>query len=427
VLDQLLGVLDQPKWECPLRVLIVCGPFLNGTDARAVQNRRLARTLANAKSNVVSVLSFDLDLDGQVGSTQFPDEMEVVRFRPSTTIQNTVRKVNLFHSKVLNRAASEFTQNFIYPKSDLMIGALRRRVDEFHPDIAIFIAQPYFIPLLGLQLERFSRMRRVAFFSDPWPYWNLPAPYGTYAFPLARNYNRHLISKIYTDFDRVLYTNSSAVEFMFANYPELKRNSNKLAIAPHFAGEIIETPSKEIVDRVRSSVVHVGDLSKERFTPQLKTAIAECINTHGISFTFIGNVCKNLKQSLELGEFGSGVSLLGSLSDTFSRYIASIASVNLIVEANMRRNSPFLPSKLTDVLTSSDRWVFVSGTRRQSDFGVAPEGAESGICVPHDSSAIVNAVLAVARSGPVNGDPCVESLRALAIERNRNLAAKFLE
>ncbi|MBR1280043.1 hypothetical protein [Bradyrhizobium sp. AUGA SZCCT0283] len=375
----------------------------------------------------MSVLSFDLNLDGQMGSTQFPDEMEVVRFLPSTTIQTTVQKVNLFHSKVLKRAALEFTQNFIYPKSDLMIGALRRRVEEFHPDIAIFIAQPYFIPLLGLQLERFSGMRRVAFFSDPWPYWNLPRPYGTFAFPLAGNYNRYLISKIYTDFDRVLYTNPSAVEFMFGNYPELKRNSNKLAIASHLADEIIETPSKEIAERVRSSVVHLGELSKQRFTPQLKTAIIECIKTHGISFTFIGSVCENLKQSLELGEFGSGVSLLGPLSDTLSRYIASIASVNLIVEANMRSNSPFLPSKLTDVLTSSDRWVFVSGTRSQSDLGVAPEGAESGICVPHDSSAIVNAILAVARSGPVNGDPCVESLRALAIERNRDLAAKFLE
>src|SRR5439155_8228081 len=125
-------------------------------------------------------------------------------------------------------------------------------------------------------------------------------------------------------------------------YPELKRNSNKLAIATHLADDIIETPSKEIVERVRSSVVHLGDLSKERFTPQLRTAIAECIKTHGILFTFIGSVSKNLKQGIELGEFGSGVSLLGSLPDTFSRYIANIASVNLIVEANMR-NSPLLP------------------------------------------------------------------------------------
>src|SRR5215469_901883 len=36
-------------------------------------------------------------------------------------------------------------------------------------------------------------------------------------------------------------------------------------------------------------------------------------------------------------------------------------------------------------------------------------------------------VLAVARSGAVNDDPCVVSLRASAIERNRSLAAKFLE
>ena len=409
-----------------LRILIVCG-FLSGTGARAVQNRRLARALAAAKGNVVSVLSFDKDGDGQPGNTQFPvlpDEIEVVRFLPPPT--TIIRKVNLFHSAALNRAAAEFTQNFIYPKSDLLIGALRRRVAEFHPDIVIFISYPYFVPLLGLQLERLNGMRTIAFFSDPWPYRHMPSPYNRYNFPLTGNYEKHLISKIYAHFDRILYTNSSAVEFMFASYPELKRNSNKLAIAAHFADEVIETPSKEIVERVRSSVVHIGELTKERFTPQLKTSIAQCINTHGMSFTFIGGVCKKLKQSLARGEFGSGVSHLGSLPDTFCRYIANTASVNLIVEADIR-NSPFLPSKLTDVLTSSDRWVFVSGTRRQPDVGIAPAGAASGICVPHESSAIVNAILAVARSGPVNGDPCVESLRAAAIERNRILSAKFLD
>jgi hypothetical protein len=213
---------------------------------------------------------------------------------------------------------------------------------------------------------------------------------------------------------------------MLASYPELKRNSNKLAVATHLADDIIETPSKEIVERVRSSVVHVGELSEERYTPQLRAAIAECIKSHGISFTFIGYACKSLQQSVALGEFGSGVSLLGSLPDTFSRYIANIASVNLIVEANIK-NSPFLPSKLTDVLTSSDRWVFVSGTRRRPDVGIASQRATGGICVPHESSAIVEAILDVARSGPVNSDPCVESLRASAIERNRDLASKFIE
>jgi hypothetical protein len=409
-----------------LRVLIVCGPLLYGTSARAVQNRRLARALARLNGNVVSVLSFDKEVDGQPGKIQFPSETEVVRFLPSTTVQTIVRKVNLFHSAALNTAAAEFTQNFIYPKSDLLTGALRRRIAEFQPDIAIFVAQPFYIPLLGLQLEPIRGMRKIAFFSDPWPYRDLPPPYNRNAFPLAGGYNRNLISKIYTHFDRVLYTNSSAVELMFASYPELKQNSNKLAIASHLADDIIDTPSREIVERVRSSVVHLGDLTRERFTPQLKAAMAECVNTHGISFTFIGNVCKNLKQSVEREEFGSGVSLLGSLPDTFSRYIANMASVNLIVEANIR-DSPFLPSKLTDVLTSSDRWVFISGTRRQPDIGIAPARVVNGICVPHDSSAIVNAILAVARSGPVNGDPCVESLRASAIERNRNLAAKFLE
>lgn len=374
----------------------------------------------------MSVLSLDKDVAGQLGSPQFSDEMEVVRLLPSTTIQTVVRKINLIQSAALNRAAMEFTHNFIYPNSDLLIGALRRRVAEFRPDIAIFIAQPYFIPLLGLQLEHLRGMRKIAFFSDPWPYQTLPSPYSKYALPFAGRYNRCQISRIYSHFDRVLYTNSSAVECMFATYPELERNSNKLAVATHLADDIIETPSKEIAELVRSSVVHVGDLSKERFTPQLKTAMAECINTHGIPFTFIGTVGKNLKHSLEHGEFGSSVSFLGSLPDTFSRYIANIASVNLIVEANLR-NSPFLPSKVTDVLTSSDRWVFVSGTRRRPDIGIAPECAVSGICVPHESSAIVNAILAVARSGPVNGDPCIESLRASAIERNRTLAAKFLE
>ena len=100
--------------------------------------------------------------------------------------------------------------------------------------------------------------------------------------------------------------------------------------------------------------------------------------------------------------------------------------MNLIVEADIKE-SPFLPSKLTDILTSSDRWVFVSGTRRQPGFGIAPAGTTNGLCVPHDSSAIVDAILAVVRSGPVNADPCVESLRVSAIERNQNLASKFLE
>lgn len=409
-----------------LRVLIVCGPLLYGTSARAVQNRRLARALASLNGNVVSVLSFDKELDAQAGDPQFLGEAEVVRFVPSTTVQTIVRKMNLVHSAALNRAAAEFTQNFIYPKSDLLTEALRRRMVEFQPDIAIFVAQPFYIPLLGLQLEPIRGMRKIAFFSDPWPYRDLPPPYNRHAFPLAGAYNGNLISKIYTHFDRVLYTNSSAVELMFASYPELRKNVNKLSVVSHLADDIIDTPSREIVERVRSSVVHLGDLTKERFTPQLKAAMAACINTHGISFTFIGNVCKNLKQSVELEEFGRGVSLLGSVPDTFSRYIANMALVNLIVEANIR-DSPFLPSKLTDVLTSSDRWVFVSGTPRRPDLGIAPARAVNGICVPHDSSAIANSILAVARSGPVDGDPCVDSLRASAIERNRNLATKFLE
>jgi hypothetical protein len=99
---------------------------------------------------------------------------------------------------------------------------------------------------------------------------------------------------------------------------------------------------------------------------------------------------------------------------------------NLVVEADIK-DSPFLPSKLTDVLTSSDRWVFVSGTRRQPGVGITPGGGEKGICVPHDSFAIVDALLAVTHLHAVNADPCVGSLRAGAIERNRNLATKYLE
>ena len=157
-----------------LRVLIVCGPLLYGTSARAVQNRRLARALASLNGNVVSVLSFDKEVDGQAGNPQFLGETEVVRFLPSTTFQTIVRKMNLIHSAALNRAAEEFTQNFIYPKSDLLIGALRRRMVEFQPDITIFVAQPFYIPLLGLQLEPIRGMRKIAFFSDPWPYRDLP-------------------------------------------------------------------------------------------------------------------------------------------------------------------------------------------------------------------------------------------------------------
>lgn len=374
----------------------------------------------------MSVLSLDRDIDGQPRDKRSQDETEVVRLPIPTAIETIVRKVNLVQSRVLNRAALEFASNFIYPKSDLLIGAIRRRVAEFRPDVAIFIATPYYIPLLGLQLEHLSGMRKIAFFSDPWPYATLPPPFNSHAIPFARHYNRNLISRVYSHFDRILYTNSSAIEFMLASYPELKRNSKKLAVVPHLADEIVETPSREIVERIRSSVVHLGDLSKERFTPQLRTAMAECINTHGISFTFIGSVCTKLRQSLARGEFGNGVSLVGSLPDRFSRYIANRASVNLIVEADIK-DSPFLPSKLTDVLTSSDRWVFVSGTRRQPGVGIAPAENANGLCVVHDSSAIVNAILAVARSRPVNADPCIESLRSSAIERNRNLANKFLE
>ena len=409
-----------------LRILIVCGPFLYGMSARAVQNRRLARTLAAVNGNIVSILSFDGEAGGRADHSQFPDGIEVVRCPPSSAIQNIVRKLNLVRSSIVNRVATEFASNFIYPKSDLLIGALRRRVAEFQPQLAIFIAQPFFVPLLGLQLDSLDETRKIAFFSDPWPYRGLPSPYDRYAFPLAGNYNRKQISQVYSNFDRVIYTNSFAVEFMLGRYPELKRNSSKLAVAAHLADEIIEIPSAEVVERVRSSVVHLGDLSKERFSPQLKEAMLQCIHSHGISFTFIGSVCKKLKQSVERGEFGNGVCLLGPLPDKFSRYIASKALANLIVEADIK-DSPYLPSKLTDVLTSSDRWVFVSGTRRQPGVGITSEGTAKGICVPHDSSAIVDAVLAVTHSHAPNADPCLCSLRAGAIERNRNLATKYIE
>lgn len=412
--------------ERTLRILIVCGPFLYGMSARAVQNRRLARTLAAVNGNIVSVLSFDTEVGGRPDHSQFPDEIEVVRFPPSSAIQDIVRRLNLVRSTIVNRVATEFASNFMYPKSNLLIGALRRRVAEFQPEFAIFVAQPFFVPLLGLQLESLDDVRKIAFFSDPWPYRGLPSPYNRYAFPLAGNYNRKLISQVYSNFDRVIYTNSSAVEFMFDHYPELKRHSGKLAVAAHLADELIDIPSTEVVERARSSVVHLGDLSKERFSPQLKEAMAQCIHSHGMSFTFIGSVCQKLKQSLESGEFGNGVCLLGPLPDKFSRYIASRALANLIVEADIK-DSPYLPSKLTDVLTSSDRWVFVSGTQRQPGVGITPEGAAKGICVPHDSSAIVAALLAVTHSRAVNADPCVGSLRAGAIERNRNLATKYLE
>ncbi|MBR0784918.1 hypothetical protein [Bradyrhizobium iriomotense] len=374
----------------------------------------------------MSVLSLDSEAGGRPDRSELPDEIEVVRLAPPSAIQGIVRKLNLVHSTIVNRVATEFVSNFVYPKSNFLIGALRRRVAEFHPELAIFIAQPFFVPLLGLKLESLDEIRKIAFFSDPWPYRGLPSPYDRYAFPLAGNYNRKLISRVYANFDRVIYTNSSAVEFMLNHYPELERNSNKLAVAAHLADELIEIPSKEVVDRVRSSVVHLGDLSKERFSPQLREAMAQCIHSHGISFTFIGSVCERLRQGVESGDFGNGVCLLGSLPDKFSRYIASRALANLIVEADIK-DSPYLPSKLTDVLTSSDRWVFVSGTRRQPGIGITSERAAKGTCVPHDSAAIVDALLAVTRSHSINVDRCVGSLRVGAIERNRSLATKYLE
>jgi hypothetical protein len=71
---------------------------------------------------------------------------------------------------------------------------------------------------------------------------------------------------------------------------------------------------------------------------------------------------------------GRVLKLVNIVRDAFSRFIANIASVNLIVEANMR-NSAFLPGTLTDVLTSSDRWVFRLGNAEASRRGRRTRGS----------------------------------------------------
>jgi glycosyltransferase involved in cell wall biosynthesis len=226
--------------------------------------------------------------------------------------------------------------------------AARRALAAQPADLIVSFGQPWSDHLIGLQLQRETRLPWVAHFSDPW----LDSPYLDGAAWQRRIWSR-MERDVVAAASRVVFVNQQTADRVMAKYPAEWRARARV-VPQGFDPRVAPRPAR-VPSTGPLRVVYTGRFYDGVRTPDMLLAALALLQRQApiegrIQVEFVGGSMQSYARTA--GQLGlSGVTTFsGRRSPGAARDAAAAADLLLVIDAPSRGPNLFLPSKLIDYL-----------------------------------------------------------------------------
>ncbi len=249
-------------------------------------------------------------------------------------------------------------------------------------DAILTFSFPLSLNLLGRDLKSFFNCPWIAHQSDPWA----DNPFMHYG-PLTRPLNQRMENKCFTAADRLVFTCAEARDFFRAKYPAL---STKISHIDHsfdaslFPPSTLNAPGAKIIRYVG------GFYGSRTARPLLDVLSSLSVSARkNLKFEIVGGNAKTRILVEKSGLSPDLISVTGRVNYAQSLAIMRASDVLLVIDAPLRTDNIFFPSKLVDYIAA-----------RRPIIGISTPGPTSRIlksfgypCFAHDKTADLRSAL----------------------------------
>ncbi|MBF8148510.1 hypothetical protein ITJ86_01290 [Winogradskyella sp. F6397] len=320
-----------------MTILIVAKSY-NQQSARAIQMRRVVDALNTyIDANIILITQGDNSEDFE--SNNFKKININSAFNPKTS-----RIKQRFFSGLSN-----FDQNFIEESVKVIDGIVKSQ----QVDVLLTVSTPIECHNIGLIIKtRNPKIKWISFFSDLWPSHIVPKP--LYRKKMGSKKDIDFMSQVAEYSDVIVTPSKYTLEVLKENISSIKA---KLETINHCGRDLQHYESK---NELSGYLVHSGFLQKERISEDLILAIKKFENDPTFKgFIHIGKYHSNLTKLIKKHNCKK-ILLIGSVPEELAGSLQEMCHVSMVIEAPMKKRSPFLPSKITDALLFSDKVVCIS-------------------------------------------------------------------
>jgi hypothetical protein len=343
-----------------MNILIIAKTYNSGAMARAIQMRRVVNAL-------IDFGNFDVTLITE-------GENELVEKSGNLEVINCKRSV----FKLFNREKIAGVQlnDIVFLRKNTFVNDsiefAKKIIVEKSIQLVLTVSTPFDAHSAGLKIKNeFPAITWVTFFSDLWPSCFLPHPYGDNF--LSAKKKTTMMKEVVQNCDGIISPSRYTLDIISTNF----HPKAKLMAIPHCLSET----SFDVEETLQGYVVHSGLLSKERIAEPLIEAINElAIEDKGFKgLVHVGSYDNLLKRLIDKHKCRH-IFLLGHMPEAMANRIQRLYEVGIIIEAPMKEFSPFMPSKVTDIIQLNKKLIVISPEKSfLSDFASDNEGVFSCI------------------------------------------------
>ena len=323
-----------------MNILIIAKTFHSEQSARGIQMRRVINALTNYTDHRITLVT-----EGKSELDSTNEKLQIINISSSTFSFP-------FIEKIVDRLVCSI---FCFKKDNFhvkTISILEKELKNTKFDLLLTVSTPFVSHLVGLEIKKmYPNLYWVSFFSDLWPSFLLPKPY----------YRKKILSKLEINQMRKVVEKCDVIstpsEYTLHLIKQHFKTNAKLKTIPHCINE-------EIIEkrhRIKGYIVHSGFLQKERINENLVDAINELAkeNDEFKGLVHIGAYTKSLKKLMQEKNCEK-IILLGKIPEQLSHTIQGLFEIGLIIEAPMGKQSPFLPSKITDCISQNSKLISIT-------------------------------------------------------------------
>jgi hypothetical protein len=292
-------------------------------------------------------------------------------------------------------------------------------------DLVLTCSQPHANHLLGLELQRRTRLPWVAYFSDPWT----DSPYQTFGTEAVRRHLSTLEDQVLSAADLVLYTCEEMRELVLANHPVL--DPDKAGVLPHaFVDSWFESDLPERLGETPLRLLQTGSFYGPRTPAPLIDSLWRVRQRRrlngAIRIDSYGGMDERWPKRIAERGLGEAFQTHGFVAYLESLSLMRQADGLLLIDAPLASTaeSVFLPSKLIDYLGSGVPVIAVTPSEGATARVLRECG---GTVIPIESEAELDRLLTdLVDSGELPEAPRTESVARFGFRRvGREALDKF--
>lgn len=338
-----------------MEILIIAKTYNSNNSARAIQMTRVINALIeHCNYNITLITESD-------NKTNNPNDCLKVHY-----IKPSVLKI-LNKEKILGVRLNDIfllrNRNFENEGFELA----KKIIVDKNIQTVYTVSTPFDAHAIGLKLKsEFQNIKWVTFFSDIWPLSLSPKPYGENSF--SAKVKIKMVREVIENCDGIITPSTYTLDIIKKNFC----TNAKMAAIPH----CLSPKNFNYEETIGGYIVHSGLLSKERIAEPLIEAVKELSaeNNDFKGLVHIGPYHSLLKKIIDKHNC-KNIFLFNNMPEGMANRIQCLYDVGVIIEAPMKEFSPFMPSKVTDIIQLNKKLITISPVKSfLSDFARENKG-----------------------------------------------------